>query len=361
MRRAATLMNVAILFFVMLIILPINGYGYSDSEAIEPEPPSSGIFSTENIMVNGALEIEGNYDVFNYTDPTEKDYSASNFSLAAVEIGLDISLNRNTAGYILFSYEDEEDAKIEIDEGFIKVDWHEGQWYIIAGRQYVPFGNCESIFISDPLTLELGETRETALIGGLNRDWMNVSIGLFNGDVDETDKEDDHIVNYVFSANTAFSNDTFGEIGFGVSYMNNIAESDTLSEEINTPEGTIADLVGGYGAYFLFEFNDLVISAEYIGAAEHFRAGELSFDSGSAYKPSAFSLEGTYAMTENFYMGVRYGASKDGGDVFAEKVYGCAANHSFFKNTWLGVEVQSLKYENNDKAMSVMVQLGLLF
>jgi len=34
--------------------------------------------------------------------------------------------------------------------------------YLTAGKMYVPFGNFESNMIQDPVTLEIGETRESA-------------------------------------------------------------------------------------------------------------------------------------------------------------------------------------------------------
>ena len=362
-RKAADfLLFIGILVFLELCILPYNSFGYSDSETNEAEEIPSDLFSREYISVSGEIEIEGSYESFNFGDPSEKDFSNSDLSLSTVEIGLEVFVNRYMSGYVLFSYEDEEDAKIEVDEGFIELGWSdEHTYYLIVGHQDLPFGNFDTIFISDPLTQELGETKKTSIVGGLEADWLNLTVGFFNGDVDETSKENDHITNYVFSADTVFSTKNFGEFGFGISYINSIAESDTLLEEIITPDGTLPNLIGGYAACLLFEFDPVVISTQYVSAVEHFPSGSLSFDSGKSYQPSAFNLEGTVELTENLLMGVRYGVSKDGGDVFAEKIYGSAMEYSFIKSTLMGLEVQYMEYENHDKAMSVLARLALIF
>lgn len=49
---------------------------------------------------------------------------------------------------------------------------------IIAGRQYIPFGNFDSHFVTDPLTLLLGETNEGALVGGYRPGGETVDICL---------------------------------------------------------------------------------------------------------------------------------------------------------------------------------------
>jgi hypothetical protein len=70
--------------------------------------------------------------------------------------------------------------------------------YLIAGRQYIPFGYFDSHFITDPATLILGETNEGALVGGyrFNGEMVDISLGAFNGRVKEIGK-DDKISNFV--------------------------------------------------------------------------------------------------------------------------------------------------------------------
>jgi len=54
--------------------------------------------------------------------------------------------------------------------------------YITAGQIYVPFGAYETNMVSEPLTLELGETRETSLQVGFVKGDFAGSVYAFNGD-----------------------------------------------------------------------------------------------------------------------------------------------------------------------------------
>ena len=89
---------------------------------------------------------------------------------------------------------------VVVDEGLIIIDGEDViPFYLNAGKIYVPFGNFESHFISDPLTLELGETRESAVKVGFANDMFDLCMAVFNGDINETDEDDDHIESWVAS------------------------------------------------------------------------------------------------------------------------------------------------------------------
>ncbi len=54
-----------------------------------------------------------------------------------------------------------------------------------GGRFTVPFGSYETNMISDPLTLEIGETGEDALMVGFEAAGFYGSFYVFNGDTNE--------------------------------------------------------------------------------------------------------------------------------------------------------------------------------
>ncbi len=323
---------------------------------------NTGVFGME-ITVGGCVEAEAGYEKINYDDPGVTNEESSDISLATVELGLDVKVNPHVCGHVLFLYEEAPDADIEVDEGLVLFFGDEEYpLYLSFGRQYVPFGKFESHFISDPLTLELGETRETAVVAGYENALVNVFLGAFNGDVNETENVDDHIDDYVAGLTLTFTKVEFGTIAIGVSHIGNIAESDALTEEVATVDGTVEDKVPGYSTFVSMTVREkLFFEAEFLGAGRDFKAGELSFDSGKSYKPAAWNVELAYLLTEALEIAVRYGGSGDGGDFLPEVLYGGCLSLSVLENTRLAFEFQGGEYENHDDVISAVAQLAVAF
>lgn len=119
---------------------------------------------SERIELSGLIEVEAGYVSI---DPKEGDSSdESDIAVATVELGVDAEITKHVLGHVLFLYEDGED--ISVDEATITLSGEDViPAYLTAGEMYVPFGNFESHMISDPLTLEIAETREAAIqVGG---------------------------------------------------------------------------------------------------------------------------------------------------------------------------------------------------
>ena len=94
-----------------------------------------------------------------------------------------------------------------------------------AGRMYVPFGSYESNMVSDPLTLDLGETSETAIMVGMESGNISGSLYTFSGDTDETSATDNDALS--FGGNITYRTDT---LWMGASYISNIADSDGIQD-----------------------------------------------------------------------------------------------------------------------------------
>ncbi len=45
-------------------------------------------------------------------------------------------------------------------------------FYITAGHTVSPFGRCETLMLSDPFTLDLGETKETPVLVGVETEGL---------------------------------------------------------------------------------------------------------------------------------------------------------------------------------------------
>ena len=207
---------------------------------------------------------------------------------------------KHVSGHLLLLWEEDETEPLDVDEATIRLDGEDViPLYLEAGKLYVPFGNFESYFISDPLTLELGETRESAAIIGYANDLFDVSFGVFNGDIDE-EGDDDHIDSFVARAIYTMPESALAglELTTGVSWISNLADSDALTDEIDGD--SISDKVNGISAFVVATWQErLTLLAEYLGALEAFEAGELAFDGGEALEPKTWNIELGYAISEN--------------------------------------------------------------
>jgi hypothetical protein len=317
------------------------------------------------ITLSGVIEVEASYEDVDYDDPAEDDTESSDIVLSTVELGVDVEVSKHVKGHVVFLFEEDDTDPIDVDEGIITLDGADVvPLYLNAGRQYVPFGYFESHFISDPLTLELGETRESALVAGFTNDWIELSLGTFNGDVNETDEDDDNIDGYVASAVFTLPEGTVEGFGLhvGVSYISDIAESDNLQDAIDTPDGTIEDYVGGISAFLSASIMERIfLEVEYLGALDDFEAGELNFDGGNEYQPEAWNFELAYLILEDLEIAARYGGGHDLGDFLPEKVFGGVINYGLFENTSVGLEYLYQEFGNDDQVNVVTAQLAIEF
>jgi len=259
----------------------------------------------------------------------------------------------------MFKYEDDD---LFVDEGFITLVGSESfSAYLIAGRQYIPFGNFDTHFVTDPNTLILGETNEGAAVAGyrFGGEMVDVSVGAFNGNAKEIGK-DDIIDSFVGS----IAVNLFENMMFGASYTSNLAGSDTFNTVVVDPDN-LDSLVGGWSAFVSFKFLErFKLIGEYVGALDSFKAGEI-YDAADTKerKPSAWNVELGVAIIDNLELAVRYDGSDDGGaDFLPESQYGAVLNWGFFKNTNLAIEYLHGEFEDDTQETdSFIAQLAIKF
>ena len=102
---------------------------------------------------------------------------------------------------------------------------------IRLGRQSLPFGIYESELISDALAKELGDTGQDAAVLGVKLGGVGASGFLFRGDLGRNGGDTAGVRNAGFALDYAIETGEVS-IGVGVSYINDIGESDTVEEAI---------------------------------------------------------------------------------------------------------------------------------
>jgi hypothetical protein len=326
-------------------------------DAIKRQPESGKWY--DRIQISGLIEVEASHGKTDFKDPAVEDEKTSDVDLATVELAVDAKIAEHVDGHVMFKYEDDD---LFVDEGFITLVGTENfPAYLIAGRQYIPFGNYDSHFVTDPNTLILGETNEGAAVAGyrFGGEMVDVSVGAFNGSAKESGK-DDIIDSFVGSIVV----NPFEKLIFGASYTSNLAGSDTFNTVVMDPDN-LDSLVGGWSAFVTFEFLErFKLIGEYVGALDNFKAGEI-YDAADTKerKPSAWNVELGVAIIDNVELAARYEESDDGGaDFLPESQYGAVLNWGFYKNTNLALEYLHGEFEDDaQETDSFIAQLAIEF
>lgn len=223
-----------------------------------------------DVTITGAVEVEA---------AMAEDFAgakSTDIVVATAAVGLDAKINDRVSATVAFLYEGDDAAfdgtTFGLDEGYITLQLNQ-MTSLVAGRVYVPFGSFQSNMVSDPQTLELGETSETVLMVSEDNGKISGSIYAFNGDVDEASEAPDNSA-LSFGANIAIATDS---MLLGASYISNIAETGAL-EGVN-PGSTVDAAVAGYGVNFGYNMGNFSVIAEHVTAAEGFQNGDLgTFD-----------------------------------------------------------------------------------
>lgn len=226
------------------------------------------------IEFGAAIEVEASY-----VKP-ENGNSESDIAAATVELGATLNLTEQLSGEIIFLYEEDE-TDVEVDVAQITYAFANTPLTATLGQLYVPFGAYETGLISDPLTLEIGEARETVLSLGIETAGFNGSFYVFNGDVDDGSDSIDN-----WGLNVGYGNDVFN-VGF--SYINDLGDSDSIQESLS--ESGVSEYTDGITVNGGLNLGPISLIAEYTTALDNFGA-ELE-----GAEPSATNLEVDFNTT----------------------------------------------------------------
>ena len=208
------------IFVISLFLLSMTTH----SEVVE--------INTHAIDVSGVVEVEAFV-----TDSNEYgNNSASDIVLATVELGIGTQINYVTRADISVLYE-EDDTPIEVDTALLTFAADDVGMSLTLGQMYLPFGKFETAMVSDTLILELAETRETSALLSYNVFGMSFSGFVFRGDADDSAVSD-----YGFAVD--YLSDP---VEIGMSYINNLLDSDTFTGYIEEEHDGFDLAEGGIG------------------------------------------------------------------------------------------------------------------
>lgn len=235
------------------------------------------------VELHGVVEVEATAG----EDHTGTD--GSDITVATAELGFDFSAFDDwVTGTFSALHEDDDTDPWEVDNAYFTIgNTEQYPLYISAGRMYVPFGNFETNMVSDTLALEIGETREAAILIGFEKNNFYGSAYVFNGDIDEAG--DDEIENYGFNIGYAMEGED-ASLDIGLDWTNSLSDADLFEDYVASP---IKDYVSGYSVHGVYRTGPWSFMGEYLSASDNFLETELSWKGGGA-EPEGWNLEVGY-------------------------------------------------------------------
>ena len=179
----------------------------------------------------------------------------------------------------------EEGEGLDVDTASVTIGPPEGAWSLTGGHLVLPFGVFETNLISDPVTLELGETKQTAFQVDASAGALSGSVFVFKGD-NQIDG-DDRIQGIGAAVGYSVETDSF-ELGLNLSYTNDLGDSDAF-------EGGFMGRTAGLSASAMLTMGSVSVLGEYLGAMDTFGADYVAFGDYGA-KPSAWMVEAAYGF-----------------------------------------------------------------
>ncbi|MDO9262693.1 MAG: LbtU family siderophore porin [Desulfosalsimonadaceae bacterium] len=337
----------------------------------------------KRVSISGALEAEAGFTSTDFADPALKDTDESDAALSTMALDMDAEINNHVSGHILFLWEEDGTGPVDLDEGVITVHGGDASpFYLSAGKMYVPFGHFESHMISDPLTHELAETRESAIQAGVDSEGVYGSVYAFNGDMDE-DGKDNNIDNFGGNAGVIMEKDDFC-LDIGCCWINNILDSDggfdIFAQKAETAEAlgvssALRGYVPGAGAHAVVSCGPVSLIGEYIAALEkpEWNITDAVPGSMAALNLDAVEKGGKYAAyhlelgctrsicgrTTTFAVGAQ--GTGDMENFLPERRFLGSVGVCIFRQTTLALEYCHDKYDNDDEADVVTTRLAVAF
>lgn len=211
----------------------------SGEEAEKDEDGGLASMINDHVDFGGAIEVEA------YTERDYECHRHSDIALEAAELEFEITLNDCASGFVSIEY-DGDFEEIIVKEAFVLLgDSESFPYFAQIGRVYVPFGIGtgalvgDTLSISDPLTIDIFETREDVILIGAKSNGFYGGVYVFNGHTFRNWKHD-HIDQWGGTIRYSHENCRYS-INAGFDVISTVFDSINIEEEI--PE---ALYVGGY-------------------------------------------------------------------------------------------------------------------
>jgi hypothetical protein len=167
----------------------------------------------------------------------------SDLLIATLDWNTIIPVNESMSWHVGLLWEQDVREDDPLDRLYVNGVWQGLGWTV--GRFYQPVGRFDSIFISDPLTMELAELNQTSAMLDYTMHSFLIQAGLFRSSLNDVAGE--RGVDQGYAAITWLFSDA---TEVGVYWLSNLLESDGLSESGNALRSLNRDeSAGGLGCF----------------------------------------------------------------------------------------------------------------
>jgi len=270
--------------------------------------------------------------------------SDNDITLATVELSAGWQANNWIRGDLVFLYEEDDTEPMEVDQAFVTLgNTDDFPLFVQVGKRYVPFGNLESFFVSDPVVLELAETRETAAVLGVEHGGFAAMLSAFNGEVETGRSGMDN-----FTASVSWQAGTEERsLRMGAGWIRNLMDSDGLTGVLEDPAGfnyvNTAPDTSGMNLWAVLDYGPLTLIAEYVKTLKTMEVDGAT----TGLKPEALNLELGGALSEKWEAAVKYEQARDVEDWFARRRYGAVVRRQLRETEWVHASA-ALEYLRED-------------
>lgn len=205
-----------------------------------------------------------------------------------------------------------------------------GKFSLAGGKMYLPFGKFNSHFITDPLTLDLGEANDSAVnLGWGVADRITVKTTIFAGGTD-TVGDNDAIDSFAASVETT----PIHGLTLGASYISDLAESGI---GLVTDASLYTASVPGVAVFLTAAYGPFTLEGEYVTALKSFNAALVTAGADlTGNKPSAWNVELALAPNDRWEIAAKMEGAKDFQDDLFR--YGGVISYGLFQNTVVALE-----------------------
>jgi len=294
-------------------------------------------FSTP-VLAAPAIEYAGRVEVEAFSGEDESD-----ITVATVELGTEARLNEQLSGAVVLLYE-KDDTDLEVDLATVTLALND-RLSVTAGQDYMPFGVFNTYLVSDPLTLELAETRATALKADFVTGPLVTSLYTFNGPNADTEIDN-------WGATLGFEGE---RLAVSLGYIANLGDSDTLAAE------TISDEVPGVSVSASLLLGDFTFIGEYVAAQDEFQAGDGNADYAftTAAEPSAAQLEVAYTRGPTSFAASLQETEDAAVIGLPEKRWALGISHQVYANARLALEWAADEDYAGEETDAITAQLAV--
>lgn len=248
---------------VLAIIIQLSSFAYGEDSTVG------------QWQLGGLIEIDGS--VYR----PEHGPSSTDLTLSTVEISAAIALTRQLSAAVSTLYE-QHATSLEIDTAHLHYQFIQPDIRLFAGQLYLPFGQYHTGLVSDPLNLDLGESRQTTLLLEYHHRGFISAAYWFDGDIHQQDRSVlDH-----WGLQLGFSNDHYA---LGLDYISSLDNAAGLQDGLLS--NTIDQHIAGLSANIRITVANFTLIAEHTAALDTINNASIN-----GAKPRARNLEIDYAF-----------------------------------------------------------------